>query len=483
MNIKAIKLLWAIMLINIMNASAVLAVDKSLEIAKDERSDNKPNIIILLADDLGYGELGSYGQKKIKTPFLDELAEQSMSFTNYYAGNALCSPSRAVLMTGIPSGHSSVRGNVGYHAERKEIDRVPIKVSEQTLAEMLKPAGYESIYFGKWHLDDPYNLETWATNRGFDHAVQGQWKRRGGKVSINHNIDWVNGLSETRVYDHKKYSCMDEFRTDQAIDYFEQRESNNPFFLFMSYRVPHAHEFEIRNKTMYKKQGWPEIERRHAARISMLDEQIGRLMRYLKAIGELDNTIVIVTSDNGGHTENGHDWRFFNSNGEYRGHKRDLYEGGIRVPFFVYWPNNVAAGSTNDHIGAFHDIMPTLADIAGVKLPEQSNGISILPTLLGNKQLQHDFLYWELHLNFKPKKGNDKGFRQAIRQGNWKAVRYGIKSKTELYDLSQDKSESNNIAAKYPEKTAELTALFKASRQSTEHFKYGGNLLNTSDEQ
>ncbi len=437
---------------------------------------DKPNIVLLLADDLGYGELGSYGQKQIKTPFLDQLADQSMRFTDFYAGNAVCSPSRAVLMTGINSGHSSIRGNRGYIPERKIMDRIALQANETTLAEMLKPAGYETLYFGKWHLDDPYNLKTWAASRGFDHAVQGQWKQRNGEFEIDSNYDWVNGLSEARYYDYTQYSCMDEFRTDQAINYFEKRKTDKPFFLFMSYRVPHAHEVELRNNTMYKQHNWPEIERKHAARISMLDEQVGRLLRHLKAIGELDNTLIIFTSDNGGQNEKSHDHTFFNSNGVFKGYKRDLYEGGIRVPFFASWPGKIKAKTTNSHIGSFQDIMPTLAEIAGVKAPAQSDGISMLPTFLNQPQKKHKHLYWEIHLNFKPKNGNDLGFRQAIRQGNWKAVRYGINSTTELYDLSIDMSETNNVAHDHPEKIAEFERLFKESSQANPNFKYGGNL-------
>ncbi|MDO7173115.1 sulfatase-like hydrolase/transferase [Mariniflexile sp. AS56] len=439
-------------------------------------SSKKPNIVFLLADDLGYGELGSYGQQQIKTPFLDALAAKGMSFTNFYAGNALCAPSRAVLMTGIHSGHSSVRGNTGFYTDRNQLDRVSIKPTEITVAEMLKPAGYETIFFGKWHLDDPYYLETWAANRGFDYAVQGQWSRLNGDFKIDPDMDWVNGLMDSKRYDYDKYSCMDEFRTTQAIDFFEKRSSEKPFFLFMSYRVPHAHEIHIRNKNMYKSMNWPELERLHATRITLLDEQVGRLIRYLESNGQLENTLIIFSSDNGGHVENGHDKDFFSSNGVLRGQKRDLYEGGIRVPFFAVWANKIKANSTSTHVAAFQDMMPTIAEVAGIDVPKQTDGISLLPTLLGKSQQSiHPYLYWGLHLNQKPKDGNDLGFRQAIRQDKWKAVRYGVKNVTELYDLSKDPRESNNIAIKFPEKVLEFEALFKQSSKPTEHFKYGGN--------
>ncbi|MBU2950990.1 sulfatase-like hydrolase/transferase [Tamlana agarivorans] len=444
--------------------------------SQNNKGEEIPNIVFMLADDLGYGELGSYGQEKIKTPFLDQLSKEGMRFTNFYAGNSLCSPSRAVLMTGISSGKSSIRGNIGFHPEREQFDRVSIKPKETTLAEMLKPAGYETIYFGKWHLDDPYHLETWAANRGFDYAVQGQWKRLNGNLHIDSDYDWINGLDEAIKYDYKKYSCMDEFRTTQAIDYFEKRDDDKPFFLFMSYRIPHGHEVDIRNKTMYNKTDWPEIERLHAARITLLDEQVGRLMRYLEVTGRLDNTLIVFTSDNGGQKENGHDEQFFKSNGEYRGAKRDLYEGGIKVPLFVIWKGKIKQGTTNNHVGAFQDIMPTLAEVAKINTPSTSDGISFLPTLCNNTiQNTHDYLYWELHLNKMDKNGNDKGFRQAVRQGKWKAVRYGLKSETELYDLSKDETESINLSSKFPKKLRELEKLFKNSSNYNENFKYGGN--------
>ncbi|MGJ8743972.1 sulfatase-like hydrolase/transferase [Polaribacter sp.] len=448
-----------------------------IEVVCFNYAQEKPNIVFLLADDLGYGELGSFGQKKIKTPFLDQLAKEGMIFTDFYAGNALCSPSRAVLMTGISSGKSSIRGNIGFHEDRKQLDRVSIKPNETTLGEMLQPAGYETIYFGKWHLADPYHLETWAANRGFDYAVQGQWKRRKGNFVIDSDFDFINGMSDVKKYDFTKYSCMDEFRTTQAIDYFEKRETKKPFFLFMSYRIPHGHEINIRNQSIYSKNNWPEVERKHAARITMLDEQVGRLLRYLELTGKLENTIIIFTSDNGGHKEKGHNEQFFKSNGVYKGAKRDLYEGGLKVPTFVVWKGKIKEGTTNNHIGSFQDFMPTLSEIADVKTPIQSDGISILPTLLGNKKQQiHNYLYWELHLNLMNKNGIDKGFRQAIRQGNYKAIRYGVNSEIELYDLSIDTKELTDISKSYPEKIKKFKKLFKESSTENKNFKYGGNI-------
>lgn len=461
------------------NVAACLATISALCVfipASAQERPEKPNIVVLLADDLGYGELGSYGQAQIKTPFLDTLAARGMRFTDFYAGSALCSPSRAVLMTGVSSGKNSIRGNTGFHADRGGHDRVSLLPSEQTIAEMLKPAGYETIFVGKWHLDDPYDLGTWATARGFDYSVQQQWPRKQGPVRFDEDMYWVNGLKNAIRYDYRRYSILDEFYTDQALDYLERREREDPFFLFMSYRVPHANEPSIRNNSIYADRGWPEAERRHAARITLLDEQIGRLIRYLERTGAMDNTLLIFTSDNGGHVENGHDHTFFKSNGVFRGHKRDLYEGGVRVPMFAVWADKIKAGTVSDHVGSFQDIMPTLADAAGVRLPDRSDGLSIFPTLLGQGgQRDHYALYWELHLNKRPVNGNDRGFRQAIRQGKWKAVRYGAKSATELYDLSADAGEADDLSSKHPARAKAMTELFQQSSHESDRYYYGGN--------
>ncbi|WP_366184032.1 sulfatase-like hydrolase/transferase [Flavobacterium ovatum] len=431
----------------------------------------KPNIIILLADDLGYGELGAYGQKEIKTPFLDYFYSQGMSFTDFYTGTAVCSPSRASLMTGIHTGHLSIRGNKGQYPDKW--DRVPLKKSEITIAEMLKSGGYQSAMIGKWHLGVAEDMSTWAKGRGFDYAVQEQWGKSSKGNEIDERIHWVNNDQDSITYDYTKYSCLDEFRTNFALDYLKnKKQKDKPFFLYMSYRTPHAHEFLVKHNEMYADKGWPEIERTHAARITMLDAQIKRLFDLLKQTGELDNTFIIFTSDNGPQSENGHDNNFFDSAAGLKGHKRDLHEGGIRVPAMVYWKGKVKAGSQTHQPAAFYDIMPTIAEIAGVKTPKQSDGVSFLPTLLGKKQPQHDHFYWEIQEGAAA-----KGFKQAARMGNWKAVRVADSNKTELYDLSKDTFEKKDVSGQYPEIVKEMNAILKKESVVIEHYPFSGGIF------
>jgi arylsulfatase A-like enzyme len=440
---------------------------------KVERS--RPNIVFLLADDLGYAEIGSYGQQIINTPELDRLTERGMKFTNFYAGNSVCSPSRAVLLTGKSPARVSIRGNAGFLGDDRwqgmALDR-----NEYTLGEMLKSAGYQTAFIGKWHLDNPDDVETWACSHGFDYAVQEQWTARFNPQRIfPPNRLWVNGDQESVPYDYRQYDCKDHLRTEMAFNFLETVDKEQPFFLFMSYRAPHSFEGPIRDTLLYADEGWPEIERVHAAKITLLDKHIGRLLTRLEEMGELENTLVIFTSDNGPHwAPGGHDLEFFNSNGELKGGKRDLYEGGVRVPMVAYWKGKIKAGTTSQHISAFQDVMPTLAEVAGTNTPDQTDGISFLPTLLGKEQLTHDILNWEFQLSGWFQTIPDGGFRQSARKDNWKAVRYGVNSKTELYDLDQDISESKDLAADHPEIVKELELVFESERTETTGFPYGG---------
>jgi len=357
----------------------------------DKQPDSpRPNILLLLADDLGYNELGSYGQKVIMTPELDKLAEVSMKFTNFYAGNAVCSPSRAVLLTGKSPTKVAIRGNAGYFGNNRW-ERVSLDKDEYTLGEMFKAAGYQTAIVGKWHLDDPDDVETWACGHGFDYAVQEQWTSRFGGREFPPRRLWINGDEEFVLYDYEQHDCKDEFRTNLAFDFLDGMNKDQPFFLFMSYRAPHSFEGPMRENGLYADKGWPEIERIHAAKITLLDKQVGRMLRKLEGMGELDNTLVLFTSDNGPHfATQGHDLEFFDSNGELKGGKRDLYEGGVRVPLLVYWKGKVREGVTSGHIAAFQDLMPTFAELAGAEIPDQTDGISFLPLLLGEKQKKHD---------------------------------------------------------------------------------------------
>jgi arylsulfatase A-like enzyme len=433
------------------------------------------DILFLLADDLGYGETGCYGQQIIQTPVIDGLAGKGMRFTDFYAGTSVCSPSRAVLMTGKHAGHSTIRGNNGYFPDHIW-NRVPLSEDDITLGEMLQQAGYQTAFIGKWHLDDPNDVSTWAMNRGFDFAVQEQWSSRFGGRSFDPLVHWVNSEWDSIRYDQDQYDCIDEFRTDFALDYLEKMDPDKPFFLFMSYRIPHAHERYTRNRELYAGMGWSETERRHAARITLLDRQIGRLLYKLERLGRLGHTVVFFSSDNGPHHEGGHDHLFFNSSGGFRGYKRDLYEGGIRIPMIAVWEGRINPGTRSGHPAAFQDFMPTLAGIAGIDPPENTDGISFLPELLGEEQQQHDYLYWELQLDGWGRPLPDGGFRQAVRMGDWKAVRYGIKQPTELYNLADDPFETRNLAAQNPDLTGKMEKLFREARTETEGFPYGGRI-------
>lgn len=440
-----------------------------------QKNDTRPNIVLLLADDLGYNELGSYGQKIIKTPYIDSLAKKSMMFTDFYAGSPVCSPARAVLLTGKSSSHVSIRGNAAFI--RDSVWRqIALDKNEYTLGEMFKEAGYQSAFIGKWHLDTADQPETWAFSHGFDFAAQEQW---GGSTDKYKNPGlWLNGNEEQLPYDFNKHDCKDAFYTDTAFKFLEEKSNEKPFFLFMSYRAPHSFEGPIRDTLWYSKEDWPKVEQAQAAKITLQDQQVGRLLEKLESMNELDNTVVLYTSDNGAHFNhdnvNGHQLEFFDSNGNLRGGKRDLYEGGLRVPLIVYWKNKIIPGSKTNHISGFRDIMTTFAEIIGIKKPSHNKGISFLPTLLNQKQKKHEFLNWEFQLSGSFQELPHGGFRQSVRLGDFKAVRYGINSKTEVYNLKEDESETNDIANFHPKIVEKAEHIFLSERSDTFGFPYGG---------
>jgi arylsulfatase A-like enzyme len=453
----------------------VVSLLNSCNSNRENNSQQKqPNILLLLADDLGYGELGCYGQEMIETPVLDGLAQKGMHFTDFYAGNAVCSPSRAVLMTGKSSSYNTIRGNTGYFGDDRWM-RVALKKEETTMAEMLREAGYQTGFIGKWHLGDPNDILTWAYHRGFDYAVQEQWGSRNGGGKFDEQMQWINGMQDSIYYHIDEWECKDDFRTKLAFDYLDNIDKGKPFFLFMSYRAPHGHERVIGNNTLYQDMDWSEAERLHASKITLLDKQIGRLLVKLEEMGKLDNTLVLFTSDNGPHKEgdSGHNPDFFDSSGGLRGIKRDLYEGGIRVPLIAYWKGRIQAGTISNHISGFQDLMPTISEVAGVESPEASNGLSILPEFLGGEPRQHEFLNWEFQMVGGSRRMPDLGFRQSARVGNWKVVRYGIHSSTELYNLDTDIQEENNLALQYPEIVKEMEKLFK-NRTYSGNYPEGG---------
>jgi arylsulfatase A len=435
----------------------------------------KPNIILIVADDLGYGDVGCYGQQKIKTPSIDLLAKQGMQFTNFYAGTSVCAPSRASLMTGKHTGHTDVRGNKTFKPE----GQFPLADSTVTIAQVLKNNGYATGDFGKWGLgyvgsnSEPlkkgfetffgYNCQSLAHNYYPDHLWDDD-----KKIELNENKKAETIYSADLI--HQK-----------ALD-FIQAKSKQPFFLFLSYTLPHAalsvpHD-EVYNQyvKLFNEQpldikSWKKYEgvsfepyphATYAAMVSRLDKYVGEVMRKIADLGIEKNTVIVFTSDNGPHREGGNDPDFFNSNGIYRGIKRDLYEGGMREPFIVKWTGTISPGTKNDFAGAFWDLFPTFQEIAELKPDKKTDGISILPTLKGKNKLQkqHEYLYWEFHEN---------NGRQAVRYKKWKAVRYGVSINdnvpVELYDLEKDPSEKNNVAAQYPDLVKKLNNFILQAHQ------------------
>ena len=433
-------------------------------------SDKRPNIIFILADDLGYGDLGCYGQQTIKTPNLDRTAEEGMRFTQHYAGSTVCAPSRCVLMTGLHSGHCWVRGNA----------LVPLRPEDVTVAELLREAGYATGIIGKWGLGEAGSTGI-PNKQGFDywfgylnqrHAhnyyPRYLWRNE-EKIALKNEVTDVNppgGVATKRVeYSHDLF-------TAEALAFVE-RNKNKQFFLYLAYTIPHANNeagnkgMEVPDYGIYKDKDWPEPQKGHAAMITRLDGDIGKLFAKLKELGLAENTLVMFSSDNGPHKEGGGDPAFFESWGPLRGYKRALYEGGIRVPMIAWWPGKIKTGSVNDHVSAFWDFLPTCADLAGFKTPRDIDGISMLPTLLGqdDKQKKHEYLYWEFH---------EQGKRQAVRMGNWKGVRLNVAKNPdgpiELYDLKDDLAEKHNVANEHPDIVKRIEQYMKQAHAPSERW-------------
>ena len=429
----------------------------------------KPNIIYILADDLGYGDLSCYGQKKFQTPNIDRLASEGMKFTQHYSGSTVCAPSRCSLMTGLHTGHTVVRGN----QEVKPEGQSPMPAGTVTIPTLLKTAGYTSGMFGKWGLGAPGSMSDPV--EFFDEFYGYNCQREAHTYYPGHL--WHN---RQRVeLDGKTYSH--DLIMDAAKKFIETNK-HHPFFCYMSITIPHAAMHAPRDLHEKYRRQFPQFEEtigKYAgsevqnpvaafpAMVEHMDNGIGQVMLLLKELGIDDNTIVMFTSDNGPHREGGHDPKFFDSNGPLRGHKRDLYEGGIRAPMLVRWPGKIKAGSVTNHISAFWDVLPTCTELAGIETPVDTDGISFVPTLLRvGDQSEHSYLYWEFH---------ERGGRQAIRADKWKAVRLNVKKKPngpiELYDLSNDLGEEKNIADKHPEIVNKMATIMKEARTTNDAFR------------
>jgi arylsulfatase A-like enzyme len=413
-----------------------------------------PNIIFILADDLGYGDLGCYGQKKIRTPNIDRLASEGIRFTQCYAGTTVCAPSRSALMTGQHTGHTRIRGNNAY----------PLQAGDVTVAEVLKKAKYNTGLIGKWGLGLANTTGT-PMKHGFDEFfgfLSQTHAHNYYPTTIDRNEDLIlldgNTNDQRRIYIHDQFTL--------AATNFLRINYSYPFFLFLTYTIPHANNelsrngangMEIPSDEPYSKENWPQPEKNKAAMITRMDRDVGKLLSFIKGYKIETNTVIFFTSDNGPHKEGGVDPAFFNSSGPLRGIKRDMYEGGIRVPMIVRWTGTIQSNQVSDFPWAFWDFLPTAAAIAGITngLPANIDGQSVLPTLLGKTQKPHEFLYWEFH---------EKGSKQAVRMGDWKAVRLAINKPLELYDLKTDSGEKNNVAAAHPDVVAKIENYLKTAR-------------------
>jgi len=433
-------------------AAAATLPGCALSSSKFARANQKPpNIIFIMADDMGYADLGCYGQKKIKTPNIDQLAEEGTRFTQCYTGSTVCAPSRSVLMTGQHTGHTRVRGNKGRVGGVGPERRVPLQPQDITVAEVLKKAGYSTGITGKWGLGEPET--TGVPNRqGFDewfgylnqakaHSYYPPylWKDQ-QKFILEGN---QNGAREQ--YSH-------DLMTDFALD-FVRRHKAGPFFLYVPYTILFFF-YDMASTEIYTNESWPKDAKVHAAMITLMDRDVGRIMSLLKDLWIDEKTVVFFCSDNGAAKR----WEgIFDSSGPLRGRKRDMYEGGIRTPMIARWPNKVPAGKVNSTaVWYFADILPTLADLAGVQPPADIDGISILPAILGKKQTTDNrFLYWEFY---------ESGFKQAVHWRNYKAVRPAIEKPLELYDLDKDLAETTNIAGQNSKIVEKFETYLKTAR-------------------
>lgn len=407
------------------------------------------NIIFILADDLGYGDLGSYGQTEINTPNLDTMAANGLRFTDHYSGSTVCAPSRCVLMTGLHTGNCRIRGN----------GTIPLQPEDVTLPELLDRSGYKTGIIGKWGLGEEGSTGI-PTKKGFDYfygylnQIRAHnyypdylWENE-TRVPLANEVEIVQETYAKGIgsYATSKVEYSHDLFTDKALEFIDTN-ADSMFFLYLSYTIPHAnneshlnneHGMEVPDYGEYASKDWPDVEKGAAAMISRMDRDVGRILDLLEEKGIAENTIVFFSSDNGPHREGGHDPDFFDSNGPLRGIKRDLYEGGIRVPLIVYWPGTIEPAVSN-HPSAFWDFMPTALDLASVYTPDHIDGISYMPTLFQYSQPTHEYLYWEFHEQEK---------KQALRLDDYKAIRFLDENRVEFYDLSADIGETTDITEK-----------------------------------
>ena len=451
----------------------------------------KPNVIFILVDDLGYGDLGCYGQKMLTTPHLDKMAAEGMRFTRHYSGSTVCAPSRCVLMTGLHTGHCRIRGN----------GPGGMPDSDVTVPSLLKTAGYHTACIGKYGLGKPLALDE-PQRKGFDeffgyvgtsHAHNFYTK---GLVRNGTIVELPNTVIEGSFKDAQDYAGTDftgtgvapldgrkawvpQLLADDVQRFLGERAAakDTPFFLYYALNVPHTnneagknsplgHGMECPDYGEFANKDWPASEKGFASLMRFLDNEVGRITARLRALGLAENTLVLFSSDNGPHHEGGHDSDFFNSNGSFKGTKRDLTDGGIRVPLIAWWPGKVKAGTASEHVSGFQDLLPTVAELRGAILSIETDGVSYAPTLVGEgSQKPHSHLFWDF---------NEQGGKRAVLKWPWKLIHLNTggaakgKAKAKsleklLYNLETDIGEETNLAAEKPEIVAELEKLMHAS--------------------
>lgn len=423
----------------------------------------KPNIIYILADDMGVSDLGCYGQQLIKTPNIDKMASEGMLFTQHYAGSTVCAPSRGTLMTGMHTGHGYVKGNFAMESE----GNLPLPEETVTVAELLKSAGYKTGVMGKWGLGGPNDLGH-PNNQGFDYSYCYLDQRLAHEYYPDHLWNNYKKVVLNNQYSHDIFA-------KEALQFINDNKEN-PFFLYLPFTIPHG-KFQVPDDSPYSNESWTTNQKNYAAMITRMDKDIGLIFSLLDSLEMDENTIVFFASDNGG-VKGMSD--FFESNGQLRGYKTDLYEGGIQAPLIARWPGKIIQNSETDHISAFWDMMPTFCEIAGISSPNNIDGISFLPTLLNQTQEKHNFLVWEyFHYNYswQPGSENPRNYMlsQAVRMGDWKGVRNNMKDKQnlpiELFDLSKDIGEQNNVAEQFPEVVNEILQIMENEHTDSEYFK------------
>ena len=450
----------------------------------------RPNIIFVLADDLGYGYLGSYGQQMVATPQLDRLANEGVRFTQFYAGSTVCAPSRSVLLTGKHMGHTTVRGNAG----ARGLVVQTLAASDVTFATVLKQAGYATGLVGKWGLGERDSTGApWL--QGFDyfygflnqshahnHYPDHLWRYDArsplsdNRVALKNDLVPVGSIPGVGYATRRVEYAGDLFFAE--AESFIERNKAGPFFLFLSLTVPHANNersrmlgdgMEVPSYGAYADTPWPDATKGQAAMVTRMDTGIGRLMDRLRALGLDDNTVVMFSSDNGPHREGGPNYapEFFKASGPLRGIKRDLAEGGIRVPLIIRWPGQIPSGKVSPHVGYFGDLLATFAELAQAPINLPHDGISLVPVLKGQpeRQASHGHLYWEFYENT---------FKQAVLlEGRWKGMR-SLRDNTtmELYDLAEDLGESRNLAASEPERVSQLARLMDESHRPNTHWSF-----------